>query len=289
VSDGEKGVFCYVNAKYSGAEMRKKGFTLIELLVVIAIIALLLSILMPALTKVKKQAKDVVCKSNLHQWGLIWKMCVDDNNGRFSDGILSTGGWIRGEWAELLREYWQDQGREKLLTCPSAVRDLPGENHGGPEHSYHVDDATDPELASYGMNIWAFNRSGSEAKEDGPVQGRKNEWHWGKMEVRGGGNIPLFLDSMWRGGGPYYEGGPTTIGPALDYNGQWNGAGHEMKHFCIDRHNKTINGVFFDLAVQKIPLKHLWKLKWHKTFNTKGYTHPDNGGTWPAWMQSFSE
>ncbi|RKY07590.1 MAG: hypothetical protein DRP56_05460 [Planctomycetota bacterium] len=45
----------------------KKAFTLIELLVVISIIALLLSILMPALSKVKKQGKKVACASNLHQ------------------------------------------------------------------------------------------------------------------------------------------------------------------------------------------------------------------------------
>ena len=47
----------------------KKGFTLIELLVVIAIIALLLSILMPALNSVKERGKRVVCLNNLRQLG----------------------------------------------------------------------------------------------------------------------------------------------------------------------------------------------------------------------------
>ncbi len=61
----------------------KKGFTLIELLVVIAIIALLMAILMPALQQVRKQAKAVICQSNLKQWGTIFAMYTEDNNGFF--------------------------------------------------------------------------------------------------------------------------------------------------------------------------------------------------------------
>ena len=62
-----------VNGRYVVMDKRR-GFTLIELLVVIAIIALLMGILMPALARVKKQAKSAACKMNLHQWAYIWSM-----------------------------------------------------------------------------------------------------------------------------------------------------------------------------------------------------------------------
>ena len=58
-----------------------KGFTLIELLVVIAIIALLLSIIMPALGKVKAGAKKTVCATNIRQNGQAFNLYASDNDG----------------------------------------------------------------------------------------------------------------------------------------------------------------------------------------------------------------
>ena len=75
----------------------KKGFTLIELLVVIAIIALMLSVLMPALNEVKERGKRVVCMSNNRQLSLANVMYAE-SYGRFvpvegDPDLLESGAW----------------------------------------------------------------------------------------------------------------------------------------------------------------------------------------------------
>jgi len=64
----------------------KKAFTLIELLVVIAIIALLLSVIIPALKKVKKQAAAVVCLSNMRSMATSWHSYAMDHDSKLVNG-----------------------------------------------------------------------------------------------------------------------------------------------------------------------------------------------------------
>ena len=95
---------------------RQSGFTLIELLVVIAIIAVLMGILMPALTRVREQGKRVVCLNNLKQLTMAWIMYADANDDKLVNGdsgeynITANGPfWVKRDWEQNMTKEQKEQ------------------------------------------------------------------------------------------------------------------------------------------------------------------------------------
>ena len=256
---------------------RERGFTLIELLVVIAIIAVLMGILMPALSRVRKQAKAVVCQTSLKQWGTIFVLYTEDNDTKFPTRTQSSGRWIN-----VLFDYYHKD--ERFRCCPMATKPTAPQGASGTlavggsatlAWGKLLDTGGRPidTYGSYGINHWVYK-----AGQD-PLYGQAAKDYWGTINVRNVSQIPLFLDCWFWCGGPENDDlPPQTEGERR--------TGHidSMQRFAIDRHQGAINAIYLDQTARKIPLKSLWRQRWHRSWSMT-YPLPD----WPDWMMSFPD
>jgi len=249
-------------------------------LAVVLVIVLLVIMNIGAINNTgRKRAKEMVCLSNLHQWGKMFEMFTNDNNGYFNTGYIAATVGEKGLWMNALRPYYKNN--VSLLLCPEATR--AGYYYSSTFIAWSRDGlygSSQSTVGSYGINGWT-NRAIITSVGD-------TQQYWKNVRsVQGKNNIPVFLDST------SYNARPTDTDSPPNYFSEWAMGAHSgMNNFCIDRHNGGVNGLFMDWSARKIGLKELWTLKWHRNFRTWGpWTRA--GGVrperWPNWMRDFKE
>ncbi len=250
---------------------RRYAFTLIEILVVISIIALLLAILLPALSRVREQTKKVVCSSQLRQQTLAM-VCYTEN---FDGKVMGVGGPGNPYWFHLIAPFLGDELYEKdpqaafegvmqIIICPSVTERADGQSlqrgtairswafwWGGVGNSYAE--------GSYTINSWLQPTGYYQVETSNPEHGR---YYQNFSDARP--DVPLFGDGMWVDAWPR----STDPPPSNSFDGD-NGSIASMHRYCIARHRRAINLSYVDTHVAVVELEELWQQYWHRGYEPR--------------------
>ncbi|MCF7976029.1 MAG: type II secretion system GspH family protein [Phycisphaerae bacterium] len=265
---------------------KRSGFTLIELLVVIAIIAVLMGILMPALQRVKKQARSVMCRANLKEWGSIWSLYLNDSQYKFPVRYSNSGRWIDTLW-----NYYKN---ENFRLCPTASRpaNSDGTPSGGPSDwgsTFYawgklLPDNNRPETTSgsYGFNEWLSTPDPSA----NTLFGGPKSWYYKTSSIKQASEVPLFADCFFfsfhaRNGDTL----PQTDDETLPFRSSFTGSGNSINRIFLNRHEGAINMLFVDFHVEKVNLKKLFGFKYHTQYRV----NLDIPTQWPQWMAKLPD
>jgi len=272
-------------------ETSEIGFCRRDILVALACVIFLVTNLGLIGSTGRRRAKEAVCLSNIREWGAIAEGHTQDNNGYF---WASDPGTPCYWWIKYLEEEYKDWKRNRIWFCPEGGEPMIDE-YGNYSPSLTIFNAwgiyTGSGLGpngisgSYGLNGYVLTPrplGGGATKYEGGVSVTNG---WKTPYVAGADNVPVFLDSL------RFDVWPReTEAPAASEHQAWTLS--SMARCCINRHSGATNCLFMDWSARKVGLKELWKLKWHRQFNTDG-PWTQAGGVrptyWPAWIRSFKD
>ena len=263
------------------AILKVQGFTLIELFVVISIVALLMAILLPALQRVRKQAKAVVCQANLRQWGTILALYAEDNEGGIPDSSIVW--FFRGSWLPdgdpNKPPVFHKLNTEGIACCPMAIR---VRNELGFGRHYNSSEGWEMRCRPGSVfKAWEIISPSPRFTGSYGINNELRQENGSIYFTRAQANKPVILDGVFWQGRHNNNKQPPHFEPL---------GGEE--DFCINRHDGNINSLFMDWSVRRIGLKELWTLKWNDRSDTAGPwtraggVQPDD---WPEWMRSFKD
>lgn len=247
---------------------RLSAFTLIELLVVISILGLLMALLLPALSRARKQARAVVCQSKLRQIGVGLSMSLDEHGGQLATQAEGEGELVSAVFeTETTFEDCPD-----LALCPSATRVSETDTSATWMDPFAAGELREGFLISYGLNYEVFSVYANRLVSN---------THTLKRPFR----VPAVLDAMAPAVFYSSDGEPPPYHGVIDRR--------TKNYVCINRHETgTTNALFLDFSVRKVGLKELWTLKWDRLFDTAGPWTKAGGVTpadWPEWMRNFKD
>ncbi|MBS0196958.1 MAG: prepilin-type N-terminal cleavage/methylation domain-containing protein [Planctomycetes bacterium] len=239
----------------------RPAFTLIELLVVIAVIALLISLLLPALAKSRAAGRLVVCASQTRQLTSALLLYGDD----YKDKCFPYDTY--NIYFQALNQYHGNI--ETLRYCPVAKtrqERTGGGSMGTAKLGWYLGDQD----GSYGFNGFLYSPYPGDPmsifcnREPYP-----KAWWQTLTKFDLPERVPAFADAIWVDGWPTpFDTVPRDL--ATGWSNPGGEAPYHMGRFCIARHERSINVGFMDGHAGMISLRYLWDLQWSRTYRRTG-------------------